>query len=144
MNLTFRYARQKYDDDIYGLLGYFTKLAVYNKKLIMKYCQLIDVEEVYSRMCVKKLPLTLSYKEKLPSCTNPKNCVRYYYDSYGNRRVESDTKCLKCWICTLERIDEIIDKELILNLPSFLKSKSKQTTRPTSLLKKKTLPSCLK
>lgn len=143
MNLIFKYARKKCGDSQYRLLSYFHKLAFRNKKIISKYCQLIDVEEVYSRMCVKKLPLTLLYKKSLPNCSNPKACsTKYRYDTYGNRWIDQDIKCLLCWISTLEKIDTAVNKDV--NLPSFLQSKTKQATRPTSLLKTKELPSYLR
>lgn len=145
MNLVFKYARKKCGNSRYRLLAYFEKLAMFHKKLIMKYCQLIDVEEVYSRSCVKKLPLTLSYKKSLPYCTDPKACTaKYRYDKNGKRWEEQDIKCLLCWIDTLEKSNTVINKNELLNIPPFLQSKSNQTIRPTSLLKKKELPNYLK
>lgn len=143
MNLIFKYVRKTCGNSRYRLLKHFMNLAIRNKKIISKYCQLIDVEEAYSRVCVKKLPLTFLYKKGLPSCNDSRTCsTKYYFDNIGNKWIDDDIRCLLCWINTLENIDRTIDKDA--NLPPFLQKKTKQATRPTSLLKKKELPSYLK
>jgi hypothetical protein len=101
---------------------YFEKLALRYRKIIMKYCKLVDVEEVYTRSCVKKLPLKSSYYKTLPDCETSVN-IRLRSRYTGGYNTNADDKCLLCWIKTLEKYDMSIDTTA--NIPAFLKPKPK-------------------
>lgn len=142
MNIVYRYLRRNNNNSEDFWLKYFGFLAFKHKDLIMKHCKMIDVEEVYSRVCVKKLPLILQYKKSLDQCDNPTLVWNQHIKRHGNWSSIYNTECLKCWIETLEDFDKSIDRTTFI--PDFLKDKKRTTNKPTKLLEKTGLPKFLK
>lgn len=153
MNIVYKYMRRSAERRASGGKGrrktvsfydYFRTLAFFNKGLIAKHANTIEVEEAYAMSCVRCLPLSEPKDFDLSSCplepnkayirkrdqealrnqNRKPNKPAAYYNSLNSR--QDPEKCLHCWIKVLEDTSKTLEATPERNktpLPSFLAKK---------------------